>query len=248
MKVRYLLIFALLPLSLFSQSIRGTVMSAEDQAPLQAVHILNLSSGSGTTSLAGGSFFLSASPGDTLLFSAVGFMSYRHAIEDDESKLLITLIPEIKMLPGLSIYAEADNANQSGRRKILSVPGLRSLESTQRFAPMTFVWEKRESGFPLPLISAGGVLYGPFSYFSKSEKELRKMNEEAKEEDKLGGYLQTIHHHKTRQFLMAHHQLEEQEYDSLIFIFNQERLPLVKGKDPDAVLGFLMVFFAERCQ
>ncbi|MFP4290770.1 MAG: hypothetical protein ACLFQ0_04040 [Cyclobacteriaceae bacterium] len=242
---RLLLLFLLMPVSLLAQSlVRGKVISAENNIPLEGVHIQNLHTGEGGLSFPDGSFLLQAKPGDTLNFSSVGFLPYQHLV-GEQDVLQIYMLPEIRVLPEAQVYARRYELLRKKDRKTHRIPGVRSIEKTTRFRSMTMEWKKGKED--IPTFSVGFTVYGPFSHYSKTEKQLRKMQETTLSEKQEQDYLYTIHKHDTRQFFKKHHQLNDQQYDSLLLKFNRERLPLIQNEDKDSVLGLLMLFFAENC-
>jgi TonB-dependent SusC/RagA subfamily outer membrane receptor len=72
-KILGFFIFFLISISSFSQQISGVVTSAKDGDPLPGVSIVIKDSSVGTSSDVDGKFSIAAKPGNTLIFSYVGF-------------------------------------------------------------------------------------------------------------------------------------------------------------------------------
>ncbi len=84
MKRVLLLFFLIFSVASYAQdTIRGTIMNAADDKPIENVHIVNLNQVVGAVSDENGEFRLKATVNDTLYFSYLGFRSIRVRVTND---------------------------------------------------------------------------------------------------------------------------------------------------------------------
>ncbi len=84
MKRVLLLFFLICSVASYAQdTIRGTIMNAADDKPIENVHIVNLNQVVGAVSDENGEFRLKATVNDTLYFSYLGFRSIRVRVTND---------------------------------------------------------------------------------------------------------------------------------------------------------------------
>lgn len=84
MKKVLLLFFLIFSVASYAQdTIRGTIMNAADDKPIENVHIVNLNQVVGAISNEKGEFQLKATVNDTLYFSYIGFRSIRVRVTND---------------------------------------------------------------------------------------------------------------------------------------------------------------------
>lgn len=117
--IRYLLIFLLFPLIVFSQSysIKGIVLNSKDKKPLQFVSLVIKNSPKGTLSDSLGAFSLNpVRVNDTLLVSLVGFERKTFIINSKESFLTIFLNEQQNALDEVTIRPTENPAWEIIRR------------------------------------------------------------------------------------------------------------------------------------
>ncbi|MDR3715156.1 MAG: hypothetical protein P4L51_20270 [Puia sp.] len=139
---------------------------------LPGVNVANISKQHYNTSDLGGNFRVLANPGDTLVFTSVGFEPDTLIVggSNFSENHLVLLTQNIKSLPSVKIEG-TDNYQ------------LDSIQRRQDYAalldqkhPVTVINEKRPGDNP-------GFSFSPLGYFSKKEKEKRKLKKRlAKEE------------------------------------------------------------------
>ncbi|MHC5309040.1 hypothetical protein ACYSNM_02995 [Myroides sp. LJL116] len=94
MKLTFLFFFSLFSWTLISQEhkvINGKIVSRSKD--LEGIYIANVNSGQNTLSSLGGYFNLSASLGDTLMFSNSSFLAYQHVLSKKDFERDIILFP-----------------------------------------------------------------------------------------------------------------------------------------------------------
>ncbi|APU69701.1 MAG: carboxypeptidase-like regulatory domain-containing protein [Bacteroidota bacterium] len=82
-KVLLLFLLSFSAISYAQDTIRGTIMNAADDKPIENVHIVNLNQVVGSVSDEKGEFQLQATVNDTLYFSYLGFRSIRVRVTND---------------------------------------------------------------------------------------------------------------------------------------------------------------------
>ncbi|MBX2829391.1 MAG: carboxypeptidase-like regulatory domain-containing protein [Flavobacteriaceae bacterium] len=216
-KAFYLLVIALLPLSLFAQegeTINGVVLNDANDAPLENVNIVNLNQVIGTTSDKEGKFALRAAVNDTLYFSYLGFKSIRVRVTNDwmkfgEVKIKMTelgiALEQVVVRPvELTGYVEVD-------AKLIPIYD----DYRYRIAGLGGGYEGGQSQ-PGAVSKVLSSIFNPadflYNVFGKRPKQMRKLRK-MKEDDQIRNLLQSKFDRET---LMAVLQLEENDIDEIL--------------------------------
>ncbi len=216
-KAFYLLLLALLPLSLFAQEgeiINGVVLNDATDNPLENVNIVNLNQVIGTTSDKEGKFALRAAVNDTLYFSYLGFKSIRVRVTNDwmkfgEVKVKMTelgiALEEVVVRPvELTGYVEVD-------AKLIPIYD----DYRYRIAGLGGGYEGGQSQ-PGAVSKVLSSIFNPadflYNVFGKRPKQMRKLRK-MKEDDQIRNLLQSKFDRET---LMAVLQLEENDIDEIL--------------------------------
>jgi CarboxypepD_reg-like domain len=88
----------------------GIVVGGKNSEPLPRAYILNSSSGRGTIANESGYFILSVFPGDSIVFSYVGFKKQYHIIPkkiEQSYSAIVDLKEDVKMLAEVKVYPYA---------------------------------------------------------------------------------------------------------------------------------------------
>jgi len=243
MSVMSVLVLILVSLSVHGQTIRGKVLDVMSSEPVPYAHIQLLKSFKGTISDSSGHFQIEIEHGGQLKFSAVGFQTYFHTVNfPADADLNVYLIQDVQMLSEVYVVSRRANLLAQSKRDGIEIAGLPVLRNPKPIRPGGWKWDKAD------LLSGkiGGTLYGPFSYFAASEKQKRKLDKTYSRENGSESYLTIIHDGNTRQEICTAFDVTESEYDSLLVIFNQHHLELVKEKEPNSVKSQLYLFFSEH--
>ena len=216
-KVFYLLLLALLPMTLIAQEgeiINGVVFNDATSNPLENVNIVNLNQVIGTTSDKEGKFALRAAVNDTLYFSYLGFKSIRVRVTNDwmkfgEVKVKMTelgiALEEVVVRPiELTGYVEVD-------AKLIPIYD----DYRYRIAGLGGGYEGGQSQ-PGAVSKVLSSIFNPadflYNIFGKRPKQMRKLRK-MKEDDQIRNLLQSKFDRET---LMAVLQLEENDIDEIL--------------------------------
>ena len=148
--------------------------------------------------------------GDTLVFSFPGFLEKKW-VANSEYFLFIELQDRARLLPTFQVKAEPYSFRfKDGKLTLVEEPSLEETPLSQQ------VGIGVDSTSPNP----GFAIYGPISYFSKRNRQLRSYEKRMEWENRRQGYLEVIDSDSLRTILMDSYQLDRKEWDDLILRFN----------------------------
>jgi len=201
----------------FSQEegeIRGSVVNAQDEMPMDNVHVVNLNQVIGTITNAKGEFAIQAKVNDTLYFSFIGFKPISIRVTNDMFKFQNTKISltelayaleDVVVRPyQLTGYLEIDSknlpVNQAGR---YSISGLQK-------------GYEAGGGNPGAISKVLGALFNPADFlhnlFGKKPQQMRKLRK-MKEDDEIRDLLASKFDRET---LMALLQVDKVDIDDIL--------------------------------
>ena len=216
MKRSLFLIFVLFSFFAFSQEdlLRGVVVNAENDVPIDNVHIVNLNQVIGTITNRKGEFEISARANDTLYFSFIGFKSIKINVTNDmlkfqEIKIGLTelayTLEEVVVRPyQLTGYLEIDAKNiPINNSPRYSISGLqRGYEAGNRS--------------PGGVSKALNALFNPADFlnnlFGSKPAQMRKLRQ-MKQDDEIRDLLASKYDRET---LMALLQIQKTDIDDIL--------------------------------
>jgi hypothetical protein len=211
----------------------GNVIDAWDKKYLEGVLVTN-GKGEEAKTNARGYFSISSLMGDTLVFSFPGFLEKKW-VATSEYFLFIELQDRARLLPTFQVKAEPYSFRfKDGKLILIEEPSIDETPLSQQ------VGIGVDSTSPNP----GFAIYGPISYFTKRNRQLRAYEKRLEWEKRRQGYLEVIDSDSVRTSLMDSYQLDRKEWDDLILRFNafhasHEFLDWPKAR----VLEALLIFF-----
>jgi hypothetical protein len=198
--------------------IRGIVVDSVSFTALSGVHVTVKNSIQGTSTNSQGFFSIPAQPTDTLLFSLVGYSSVDIPLLFEEDGFLIRLHEKSNVLPEIIIKGTRLSPND-----IIRTPRV----------------------LPKPM-SAGEGVFSPIDYFSKWQREKRKLLKLIQENDRTITYLQVVNDQEVRETIMEEHSLTEQAYYELLVKFNQQSSNVLYSTNPQEIITSLKTFFTRN--
>lgn len=211
MKYCFLFVFFFFGLvNLFAQGrYSGNVVDAWDKKYLEGVVVTN-GKGEEVKTNARGYFSISSFMGDTLAFNFPGFLEKKW-VANSEYFLFIELQDRARLLPTFQVKAEPYSFRFKDGKLILveETSGEKTTLSQQAGIAI-------DSTSPNP----GFVIYGPISYFTKRNRQLRAYEKRMEWEKRRQGYLEVIDSDSLRTSMMDAYQLDRKEWDDLILRFN----------------------------
>ncbi len=194
---------------------RGIVVDSITLKVLPGVHVRVKNSDRGTVTNATGVFTLYTHPADTLTLSFVGYNTLELPLLFEEEDILIRMSERIRML------------------KEITITGTRLYESEIIRAPRTQPHK----------MSAADGFSSPWEYFSKGQREKRKVVKLINENDRIKTYLEVIHDAELREEIMETHNITEAEYFNSLAMFNQQSIDVLYSTDPYTIIDSLKSFF-----
>jgi hypothetical protein len=92
-------------------------------------------------------------------------------------------------------------------------------------------------------MSKAEAFSSPWTYFSRGEREKRKVVRLINENDRIRTYIQVINDVEIRESIMDAHELTEIEYYNTLAIFNQQSSDVLYSTDPYLIENSLRSFF-----
>jgi hypothetical protein len=211
----------------------GNVIDAWDKKYLEAVIVSN-SGGEKVSTNSRGYFSIPGLKGDTLIFQFPGFLEKKIPLTAD-AFLFVELQDLARLLPTFQVKAEPYRFRFKDGKLYLSEdePVVEKPLSQQ-------VGIGVDSTSPSP----GFAIYGPISYFTKRNRELRAYEKRMDWEQQRVGYLEVIDSDSVRIELMQQYGLDRKKWDELILRFNTfHAAHEFLGWSKDRVLATLKEFF-----
>lgn len=215
----------------FMQKLTGVVRDSATLEPLPYVYVTIKSKNYITTSDVDGAFSLSCSPGDTLVFTLLGYKTKEHVALSFRTPLMISLKETAYMLKSVTVYSNF-KATGSDQWK-------NAVRSNNPFDNPTL----RPSG-GMQTFGVGGTVSGPFSYFSKAEKEKRKLKKMKSELAGTKVYRNALESPELKEYLKKLFSLTDEEYNKKIEQFNREFPDAARSKSEQEVKDLLVYFFS----
>jgi hypothetical protein len=182
---------------------------------MSGVYVSIKGSAKATVTNQSGLFTLSATPLDTLVFSYLGYVTLELPLFLEEDALFIRMREQTRMLQEIVIKASRLYPNEI-------------LDRT-RTAPRK--------------MEAYQALQSPFTYFSKTEKEKRKIYRYVEESNKTQTYIQVITDPVVKEIFTKDYKLTDEEYYELLASFNQQYRTIQYATNPEDIMEALHAYF-----
>lgn len=216
----FIILFLFIGVTGFSQNrTRGIVVDSISLKALPGIHVRIKNKPGGTTTNAQGVFILPTTPADTLVLTFVGYYKLELPLLFEEEDILIRMSEKAVLLDEVTITAN-------------------------RILPSEIVRTKRT--MPTAVMEKGQGFSSPIDYFSKWQKEKRKMVKFINENDRIKTYVEVINDQLLRESIMDEHELSENVYYNLLAKFNEQNRLLTYSKDPIEIADALQAFFRKN--
>lgn len=202
------------------------VLDSASLSPLPNVTIKVKNSTIGTISDDFGYFSIKATLFDTLVVSSVGYITLQVAIKKLDGTLIIHLPEASHMLNTVTVYDR------------IVLPGVGRLPKQSKWANPT---NQPQYG-TIQTFGPGYTFRGPFSHFSKSEKEKRRLQGSKMDNSKARTYIEIVNSPEIKDSLMTKYSLNEQEYYDVLAKFNKSN-PRSMTLDYKSLMLSLFRFF-----
>lgn len=210
----FLFYFFLLTISVRAQSsYSGNVLDAFDKKYLEGVSV-SVSGKVGVLTNSRGYFNVSGVMGDTLLLSFPGFIDQKVVLGKDKF-LLLQIQDKARLLPTFQVDAEPYRFRFRDGKLYLAEDEPDQKKSLSKQVSM---------GTGTSDGGGGLAVYGPISYFTKRNTQLRRYEERLEWIKRRQGYLEVIDSDSIRTELMESYKLDRPEWDDMIIRFNEFHL------------------------
>jgi len=172
----------------------------------------------GTVAGPGGVFKISAPVFDTLVFSCIGYGTFSYPVLLSEEDILIRLQESVIILPEVTTVGTRLQETKYEERRAIKTPNSTLFEG----------------------------LGSPFTYFSKTEKEKRKVIKVRRENTKIRTYVEVVNDPDLKKDLMNEFAIDEATYYKLLSRFNQENRIAQYLEDEEQIRETLSTYFAEQ--
>ena len=194
---------------------RGIVVDSLSLSALPGVHVSIKNSSNGTITDALGAFTLSTKPADTLVLTLVGYNTLELPLFLEEADIFLRMSERIKILQEITVNSTRLYENEITR--------------AQRTIPRK--------------MSAGEGFSSPWEYFSKGQKEKRKVVKLINENNRIRTYVQVINDQEIREEIMEAHDLTETAYYQGLARFNQQSDDVLYATEAYIIVASLKSFF-----
>lgn len=215
-------LFILLIISLYCQAqvarqtYSGYVSDSVSLAPLVGVHVRTKNSFIGTITNDKGFFTIEARRTDTLVFTQTGYLLYELPLFFEENVLLIRMREKV-------VYLDE-----------VKITGARITEGTRPVRPLPK---------PLPESTA---FSSPIEYFSRYQRERRKLLLLVEENNRIYLYNQVINDEHLRKELMEEFNLTETTYYNLLVKFNERYRQIQYISEREKIIEALRQFLQQQ--
>jgi hypothetical protein len=220
------------------QLITGMVADSATMQPMMNVNIKVKRSTQVTVTDFRGFFSIHADDFDTLIFSSVGYFTKQKQARIIKDVIVVFLTEQTKLLKAITIDAEH------------TVPWLPKLKPASPYRNNTY--DQRTLNMPgfqgFQTFGPGIVFGGPFSRFSKSVKEKKKLDVVHEENYKARTYVDIVSDTSVRNKLIRDNHLTEDEYYRLLALFNQKNKDIIYELEANELISILILFFSENAK
>ena len=204
--------------------ISGSFLDSATLHPVGFVQIQARTKGIGTAD-ADGFFSIVCSPGDTLQFSRIGYKTATKSVMTEDLHLVILLTEFTTQLNSVTIFGSYKPQGYS-----------QWFENTK----------PRRFQNPNALENFGFAIPGPISYFTKYERERRKLRKLKTDHLATAVFRSVIASEEVKAHFMKLFELTEEQYFLKIEAFNVEFPEAQYIKEKDDIVDLLTYFFARK--
>ena len=217
-----ILVCVLLVMSHLSYSqklIKGIVVDSATLNNLQGVNVKVKNTNRGTSTNASGIFTILANEKDTLLFSSIGYGRAELRVYLDDETMFVRLVEQSILLKEVVIKDRGFHINQ----KYVKSPTLTTTK-------------------PLKAGSSSGIGVN-FAYFSKLEKEKRKLVKVMAENEKIKVYIEIVNDPDVKSEIMERHAITEEKFYDLLAIYNEKNKEVMYSSNSGIILNSLLSYY-----
>jgi len=199
--------------------IQGIVVDSLTLNNLAAVNVKIKNTNRGTSTNPNGIFTILASEKDTLVFSYIGYSKAMVPVNYEDETMFVRLTEESLMLKEVVI-------KDQGFHIVQKYPKSPTLTTTK----------------PLKARSTVGVGVN-FAYFSKLEKEKRKLVKVMADNEKVQIYLDIVTNPDFRSDVMERYTITEERFYDILAIYNEKNREIMYSSNKGLIMNSLLSFY-----
>ena len=208
----------------FSQKlIKGIVVDSATLNNLQGVHVKIKHTNHATTTNQNGVFTIIATEQDTLIFSYVGYAKQALPIYLEDETMFVRMREESILLKEVVIR---DRFMLKLDGKYINSPTLQGAK-------------------PIKAGSTSGGVGVNFSYFSKQEKEKRKLSKIIAENEKVRTYIEMVNDPDLKNEIMTRYGFSEEKFYDLLAIYNEKNKDIMYSSNSGLILNSLLSYYEQ---
>ncbi|MGC4020507.1 MAG: carboxypeptidase-like regulatory domain-containing protein [Cyclobacteriaceae bacterium] len=226
MKLKFLLFsIALIVLSLDGSAqklLKGIVVDSTTLNAVPNASVRIKSTKWGTLTDAGGVFFIKVKPTDTLIFSSVGYVRIEIPVTIDDEIMFVRMVQDVILLKEVTILGRPEAAK----------PQLPSLKLRSSSLPFSGAMPNGQGGAAVNL-----------DYFSKREREKRKLKQLSLELSRTQTYVEIVTNPEVKQELMDRFSISDTTFYKILTHFNESHREVTHSGSQGTILNSLFSFF-----
>lgn len=215
-------------------NLTGIVYDSLTRLPLAYVTVINQTTNTGATTDEKGGFKLTASPGDSILFTILGYSRKKRVVGTHELAMMVFLREFALTLKPVTIYGSFKPQGSDQWKSVIEMP--RTFRNPAGPG----------SGYAVETFGPGVSISGLLSRMSKSEKEKKKLNTIREKAKQSETYLGVIVSEETKRFFQKTFSMTEPEYDKFIESFNKVHPEAVYLQSKEEIMNLMVVFIATK--
>ena len=204
--------------------IKGIVVDSASLTNLAGVHVLVKGTNRATSTNNKGVFTILATERDTLIFTYKGYAREKLPVYLEEETMFVRMREESILLKEVIVKDRFMLLNE----RYIKSPTLQSSK------PL------KAGGFS----QQGGVGVN-FSYFSKQEKEKRKLGRIMAENERARVYMEMINDSDLKDEIMARFKIDEEKFYELLAVYNEKHKDIMYSSNSGLILNSLLSYYQE---
>jgi CarboxypepD_reg-like domain len=210
--------------------VSGMVIDSLTLNNLVGVHIKVKGSDRAAISDINGIFAITLYPKDTLILSFVGYHKSKVPVHFDNDIMIVRMHEESIMLKEV-VIRDRPYLN----RKLIHSPTLSTIKPLKAGGAMS-----------PPMGGAAAAVN--FAYFTREEKEKRKLVAVMKELELVRVYVDIVNDPAFREEVMEQNSISESRFYELLAVFNQKNSDLMRSGHPDLIRSSLFFYFEREAR
>lgn len=215
-------------------NLTGIIYDSLTFSPLAYVTVINRSANVGTTTDESGRFTLRASPGDSILFTILGYSRKHRVVRENEQAMIIFLREFALTLNAVTIYGSYKPQGSDKWKEAIPAPQVFRNPAGPG------------SGYVVETFGPGVSIGGLITRMTKSEKEKKKVKTVREQAKQSETYLSVIVSEETKSYFQITFAMSEADYNKFIESFNMAHPEAVFIQQRDDIISLMVAFMATR--